>query len=185
MPEVSHPVRTSSFVSPVWLREDLTPETASAYWAGPHAEIVRRLPTLIEYVQRHLSATDHGFWPPSRRVGTRIPANWRVEGFAEVRFKNTAAALMSPPRMRAVFLDEQNLFQRVLGQPTGPNRPRPRHHALGDRRSAAGSLPRTVGAGGAKEGGNQLHGMPCNREDLREQGKAHSFPHGGRRPTSA
>jgi hypothetical protein len=117
---MSHPTKTSSYVSPVWLREDLPRETACAYWAGPHAEIVRRLSTLIEYVQHHFSAADHGFWPSSERVGTQTPANWRVDGFAEVRFKSTAAALMTPPHMREVFIDEQNVFQRVLGQPTGP-----------------------------------------------------------------
>jgi hypothetical protein len=120
MPETSYPIKTSSFVSPVWLREDLPRETASAYWAGPHAAIVRRLPTLIEYVQHHFSATDHGFWPASERVGTQIPASWRVDGFPEVRFSSTAAALLTPLHMREVFFDEQNVFDRVLGQPTGP-----------------------------------------------------------------
>jgi hypothetical protein len=117
---MSYPVKTTSYVSPVWLREDVPRETASAYWAGPHAEIVRRLPTLIEYVQHHFSAIDHGFWPTSERVGTQIPASWRTDGIAEVRFKSAAAALTTPPHMRDVFLDEQNVFERVLGQPTGP-----------------------------------------------------------------
>ena len=117
---MSHPIKTTSFVSPVWLREDLPRETASAYWADAHAEIVKRLPGLLEYVQRHFSPTDHGFWPSSEPVGTHIPADWRVDGYAEVRFKGTGTALRLPPHMRQVFLDEQNVFERVLGHPTGP-----------------------------------------------------------------
>jgi hypothetical protein len=60
------------------------------------------------------------FWPASERVGTQIPASWRVDGFPEVRFRSTAAALVTPLHMREVFFDEQNVFDRVLGQPTGP-----------------------------------------------------------------
>ena len=117
---MSYPVKTTSFVSPLWLREDLPRETASAYWAGPHAQIVGRMPGLIEYVQHHFSVTDHGFWPSSEGVGTQSPANWRVDGFPELRFKSTASALTTPLHMREVFFDEQNVFERVLGQPTGP-----------------------------------------------------------------
>ena len=70
-------------------------------------------------MQHRFSATDHGFWPASERVGTQIPASWRVDGFPEVRFRSTAAALVTPLHMREVFFDEQNVFDRVLGQPTG------------------------------------------------------------------
>jgi hypothetical protein len=117
---MSEPVKTASGLFPVWLRDDLPRETACAYWAGPHAEIVRRLPGLIEYVQHHFSATDHGFWPSSERVGTLVPASWRVDGLTEVRLKSTASSLKAALHMREVFLDEQNLFDRVLGQLTGP-----------------------------------------------------------------
>jgi hypothetical protein len=121
MPDRSYPVKTSSLVFPVWLREDLPREAAAEYWRLPHAEIVRRLPGLLEYVQHLFSATDHGFWPSSETVGTRIPASWRVDGFPEVRLKSTAASLTTLLlHMREVFFDEQNLFDRVLGQPTGP-----------------------------------------------------------------
>jgi hypothetical protein len=53
-------------------------------------------------------------------VGTQIPASWRVDGFPEVRLKSTAASLTTLLHMREVFYDERNLFDRVLGQPTGP-----------------------------------------------------------------
>jgi hypothetical protein len=103
------------------LREDLSRQAASDYWAGRHGEIVKRtLPGVIEYIQHHFSATDHGFWPATETVGTQIPATWRVDGYAEVRFRNTAAAVMTPLHMREVFLDEQNVFARVLGHPSPP-----------------------------------------------------------------
>jgi hypothetical protein len=53
-------------------------------------------------------------------VGTIVPPNWRCDGMAEVRFVDMARALVTPVHMRDVHLDEQNLFERVLGQATGP-----------------------------------------------------------------
>jgi hypothetical protein len=50
MPEGSYPIKTSSFVSPVWLREDLPRETASAYWAGRHGDIVGLLPPTLDWL---------------------------------------------------------------------------------------------------------------------------------------
>ncbi|NUP15150.1 MAG: hypothetical protein HOZ81_03410 [Streptomyces sp.] len=117
---MSRPVKTTSFLSPVWLRADLPRETALQYWAGPHAQIAGRLPNMAEYVQRHFSPTDHGYWPTSPTVGTVIPPSWRCDGVAEVRFGSTAGALGMPMHMREVYLDEQNVFERVLGQATGP-----------------------------------------------------------------
>ncbi|MFJ8022315.1 hypothetical protein [Streptomyces sp. NPDC096311] len=110
----------TSFMSPVWFRADLPRESAIEYWAGPHAQIAGRLPNMAECVQRHFSPTDHGYWPSSPTVGTTVPANWRCDGVAEVRFGSTVAALAMPMHMREVYLDEQNLFERVLGQVTGP-----------------------------------------------------------------
>ncbi|MFF5477116.1 hypothetical protein ACFY5C_07205 [Streptomyces sp. NPDC012935] len=117
---MSRPARTTSFVAPVWLRTDLPREAAVRYWAGPHARIVERLPNMAEYVQRLFSPTDHGYWPRSATVGTLVPPDWRCDGLAEVRFVSTAAALAMPARMREVHLDEQNVFERVLGHVTAP-----------------------------------------------------------------
>jgi hypothetical protein len=103
------------------LRDDVPRKAASDYWAGPHGEIVKRtLPGVSEYVQHHFSATDHGFWPSTQSVGTMIPESWRIDGCPELRFRNTAAALLTPLHMREVFFDEQNVFARVLGHPTPP-----------------------------------------------------------------
>lgn len=114
------PVPTTSGIFPVWLREDLKRETALQYWKGPHAQIVARLPGITEYLQHHFSPTDHGYWPSSPTVGTAVPPNWRCDGIAEVRTASTVAALTIPVHMREVYLDEQNVFDRVLGNLTGP-----------------------------------------------------------------
>ncbi|MFD8815657.1 hypothetical protein ACFV23_30240 [Streptomyces sp. NPDC059627] len=114
------PVPTTSGIFPVWLREDLPREVALHYWKGPHARIVARLPSIAEYLQHHFSPTDHGYWPSSPTVGTVVPPSWRCDGIAEVRMVSMAAALTIPVHMREVYLDEQNVFDRVLGNLTGP-----------------------------------------------------------------
>ncbi|WP_433623629.1 hypothetical protein [Nocardia sp. CA-120079] len=114
-------VRTTSVLYPVQLRDEMPRETATAYWAGPHAEIVKKNPHIFEYIQRLFSPSDHGYWPATERVGTLVAPSWRLDGFAEVRLRNmAAAALTMPVHMREVFLDEQNVFRRVLGQMTWP-----------------------------------------------------------------
>ncbi|MFJ6895809.1 hypothetical protein [Streptomyces hokutonensis] len=118
------PVPTTSGIFPVWLREDLPREAALRYWKGPHAQIVARLPGIAEYLQHHFSPTDHGYWPASPTVGTVVPPNWRCDGIAEVRMGSMAGALTIPIHMREVYLDEQNVFDRVLGNLTGPRRGR-------------------------------------------------------------
>ncbi|MEU1405744.1 hypothetical protein ABZ471_25890 [Streptomyces sp. NPDC005728] len=117
---MSRPVKTSSFMAPVWFRGDLPRASVLGYWAGPHAQIAGRLPNMAEYVQRHFSPTDHGYWPSSPTVGTIVPPSRRCDGVAEVRFLSTPAALGMPLHMREVYADEQNVFERVLGNVTGP-----------------------------------------------------------------
>jgi len=117
---MSTPVPTTSALYPVRLREDLARDVAYAYWAGPHAEIVKRLPHVMEYNQYHFSATDHGYWPATPTVGTTVPSSWPLDGLTEVRMSSMAAGLRIPLHMREVFLDEQNVFEHVLGHQTGP-----------------------------------------------------------------
>jgi hypothetical protein len=104
-----------SGIYPVRLREDLPRDVAGAYWAGPHAEIVRRLPHIVEYRQHHFSATDHGYWPAIERVGTLMPPSWPVDGIAEVRFRGLLAALSLLAHLGGVRHDEQNVFERCHG----------------------------------------------------------------------
>jgi hypothetical protein len=117
---MTFPVDTTSTVYTAHLREDLPREVARAYWSGPHGQYVKELRGVIEYNQHHFSAIDHGFWPATPTVGTVIPADWRTDGFAEVRFANLAALLRAPLHMRGIFFDEQNVFDRVIGHMTGP-----------------------------------------------------------------
>jgi len=117
---MSVPIRTTSGLYPLRLRADLPRDVAYAYWAGPHAEIARRLPNLLEYNQYHFSATDHGYWPATHTVGTTIPSSWPIDGMTEVRLPGMAAALRVPPHMREVFFDEQNVFEHCIGHLTGP-----------------------------------------------------------------
>jgi hypothetical protein len=114
------PVLTTSALYPVRLRGDLRRDVAYAYWAGPHAEIVKRLPHVVEYNQHHFSATDHGYWPATPTVGTTVASSWPLDGLSEVRMSSMAAALRIPLHMREVFLDEQNVFEHCLGHLTGP-----------------------------------------------------------------
>jgi hypothetical protein len=117
---MNHPVPTTSGLYPVRLRADLSRDVACAYWAGTHAEIVRCLPHLLEYNQYHFSATDHGYWPATPTVGTIVPPSWPLDGLTEVRLPSMAAAFRVPLHMRELFLDEQNVFEHVLGHQTGP-----------------------------------------------------------------
>jgi hypothetical protein len=114
------PFPTTSGLYPVRLRTDLPRDAAYAYWAATHAEIVKRLPNLVEYNQYHFSATDHGYWPATPTVGTIVPSSWPLDGLTEVRLPSIAAAFRVPLHMREVFLDEQNVFEHVLGHQTGP-----------------------------------------------------------------
>lgn len=43
-----------------------------------------------------------------------------MDGFPEVRLTSMAAALNTALHMREIIFDEQNVFERVLGQLTGP-----------------------------------------------------------------
>ncbi|WP_435591341.1 hypothetical protein [Nocardia sp. bgisy118] len=117
---MTKPLRTTSMLAPVMLRGDLPRDVATSYWSTRHAEKVRKLPHLIEYNQRHFSTDDHGYWPASTGVGTAIPPQWRLDGCAEIRFRSAIAVPATAAHAREVYLDEQNVFARVLTQPTAP-----------------------------------------------------------------
>lgn len=110
----------------LWFRGDLTREEASDYWSGPHGDIVVGVPGAAEYLQHHLSATDHGFWPAPAGVGAIVPPEWRIDGMPEVRLlgKGSGFRFRTLPRLANVYLDEQNVFQRALRQMSGPRRGR-------------------------------------------------------------
>ncbi|WP_405624973.1 hypothetical protein OG933_02045 [Streptomyces sp. NBC_00016] len=82
---MSRPEKTTSYMSPVGFRADLPRESATRYWEGPHAQIAGRLPNMAEYVQRHYSPTDHGYWPFWPTVGPIVPSGRRCDGRSPVR----------------------------------------------------------------------------------------------------
>ena len=112
-------ITTTSVLYHVRLRRDMPRDVARAYWAGGHADIVRRLPHISEYRQHHFSPTDHGYWPATPGVGTDT-AQDRLDGLAEMTFTSVLGGLLVGPRARPVFLDEQNAFAWDVGHLAGP-----------------------------------------------------------------
>jgi hypothetical protein len=115
------PVRRTTGCWLQWLRADLPREEALAYWRGPHARLVAEVPHLDEYRQHHFSPEDHGFWPGPPGVGTRVPADWRIDGMPEVAFAGALAPFMAiGRRVWAVYQDESKFIDRIHAYLTGP-----------------------------------------------------------------
>jgi hypothetical protein len=114
------PIRTLSAIYPIRLRADLPRDVADAYWAGPHAELVKRGGHIAEYRQYHFSATDHGYWPATPTVGTLPHELFRWDGVTEIRLLNLAEmARAAVGMLDTIFHDEQNVFDNVLGHLCG------------------------------------------------------------------
>jgi hypothetical protein len=114
------PVKVSSGCWLLWFRADLDPAVADAYWEGGHGDIVAAGPGKREYRQHHFSRDDHGFWPAPAGIGTRIPADWRLDGMPEVALGNVLPSFALVTATAKIFVDEQNAFERMLAQFTGP-----------------------------------------------------------------
>jgi hypothetical protein len=115
------PVRRTTGCWPLWLRADRPREDGLAYWRAPHARLAAEIPHVDEYRQHHFSPEDHGFWPGSPGFGTAIPADWRIDGMAEVAFAGALAPIKAlGRRVWAVYRDESKVFDRTLGNLTGP-----------------------------------------------------------------
>lgn len=115
------PIKTLSGIYPVRFRADLPRDVASEYWAGPHAELVKRGGHIFEYNQYHFSDRDHGYWPASPTVGTYPMDLFRWDGVTEVRLRNiTEIARAAYGMLGTIFHDEQNVFDNVLGHVCGP-----------------------------------------------------------------
>ncbi|MFE3188396.1 hypothetical protein ACFXHA_05265 [Nocardia sp. NPDC059240] len=113
------PIRVTSLLNLMRLREDIVRNDGFAHWAGPHARLATELPNLVEYVQRQLSNTDHGYWPATPGVETSIDEELRMDGLLEVRATSTPAGLNAIVRMRSAYLEGREVFDRALGQLTG------------------------------------------------------------------
>lgn len=188
-------LRITSGCYSVWFRPDLLRADIQEYWRGPHGQIANKNPAIHEYLQHHFSLTDHGFWPVSKCVGGLIPPDWRIDGLTEVRLGGLFSGLIARLfRMKANFLDEQNIFDRVLacmtkrgggGWWTGAYQPdigfravvymRARHESKGRQfqRFIEATLGPALMAAGVRElrthvfqpGGRFLHWTPGVRHD--------------------
>ena len=134
-PQTSEPVTSGCWL--LSFRGDLDPAYADAYWEGGHGDVVAANPGTREYRQHHFSPDDHGFWPAPARLGTRIPADWRLDGMPEVTFGRSFPRVGMIRATAKIYLDEQNAFERMLAQFTGPRGGRwftgPHQHDLGAR----------------------------------------------------
>lgn len=84
------------------------------YWKGPHSKIISASPGLREYRQIHLAEANEGLWPATGGVETRIPADRRIDGLAEVTFQSLLSPLQGQKQTQLAFKDEINVFRRSL-----------------------------------------------------------------------
>ena len=99
----------------LWIRKDKDRQDRMDYWKGPHSKIISANPGQVEYRQIHLAEKNVGLWPSTRGIETKIPANRKVDGVAEVTFKNMLAPIFQgKEQTKLAFKDEINVFERTL-----------------------------------------------------------------------
>jgi hypothetical protein len=98
----------------LWVRDDQDRQTGMDYWRGPHSGIISATPGLHEYRQIHLAAVNDGLWPDQSDVETAIPADRRVDGIAEVTFRNAFSPALGRAQTQLAYADEVNVFRRTL-----------------------------------------------------------------------
>ncbi len=103
---------TSSIL--LWMRTDQPRQKGMDHWKGPHSGIIAVSPGLEEYRQIHLAEANPGCWPSTTGVETRIPADRKVDGVAEVTFRSALSPLRGRQQTRLAFTDEVNVFRRTL-----------------------------------------------------------------------
>jgi hypothetical protein len=99
---------------PLWVRTDQPRQTGMDYWKGPHSGIISATPGLEEYRQIHLAEHNPGRWPATAGVETRIPADRKIDGVAEVTFQSAFAPLRGRKQTKLAYADEINVFRRTL-----------------------------------------------------------------------
>ena len=98
----------------LWMRTDQPRQTGMDHWKGPHSGIIAASPGLEEYRQLHLAEDNPGLWPTTLGVETRIPADRKVDGVAEVTFQSALSPLKGRAQTKLAFQDEINVFRRTL-----------------------------------------------------------------------
>ncbi|WP_225410773.1 SMP-30/gluconolactonase/LRE family protein [Stigmatella hybrida] len=117
----------------LWLRPELSRESALEYWRGPHAQQVARTPGLFEYRQHPFAAGGQGLWPGIPEVETTLPETRRIDGMQELTFTGTLGPLRGARQNRRAHRDEANVFQRTLRSLSGPGGGRWYGSGNGDR----------------------------------------------------
>ena len=103
---------TSSIL--LWMRTDQPRQKGMDHWKGPHSGIISASPGLEEYRQIHLAEANPGLWPATEGVETRIPADRRIDGVAEVTFQSALSPIRGRAQTRRAFEDEVNVFRRTI-----------------------------------------------------------------------
>jgi hypothetical protein len=98
----------------LWMRTDQARQNGMDHWKGPHSGIIAASPGLEEYRQLHLAEASPGLWPTTLGVETRIPADRKVDGVAEVTFQSALSPLKGRAQTKLAFQDEINVFRRTL-----------------------------------------------------------------------
>jgi hypothetical protein len=98
----------------LWMRADQPRQQGMDHWKGPHSGIISASPGLEEYRQLHLAEVNPGLWPATLGVETRIPADRKVDGLAEVTFQSALSPLKGRTQTKLAYADEINVFRRTL-----------------------------------------------------------------------
>ncbi len=99
----------------LWIRQDKPRQDRMDYWKGPHSKIISANLGQTEYRQIHLAEKNSGLWPVTAGIETSIPADRKVDGIAEVTFKNVLAPIFQgKEQTKQAFKDEINIFKRTI-----------------------------------------------------------------------
>lgn len=116
-----NPEHTFSATTPLQLRRDIPFAQALAYWRDPHARLVSQGSGWREYRQHLFKTGETGSWPLTPGVQTQIPAAERMDGAAELTFKDSWGPLRGLPTHLRILSDEHHAFGRTLLYSTMPH----------------------------------------------------------------
>jgi len=98
----------------VWMLDGVERQTSLDRWKGPHSKIITASPGHEEYRQLHLAETSAGIWPATEGIETKIPANRKIDGVAEVTFESVFAVIGGRKQTAKAHADEIHNFRRTL-----------------------------------------------------------------------
>lgn len=98
----------------LWMRTDKPRQEGMNRWKGPHAKIISAHKGLWEYRQIHFAENNTGLWSPISGVETNIPSDRKIDGVADVTFKDFSSVSKGEKQTKLAFADEVNLFKRTI-----------------------------------------------------------------------